>query len=88
VIGFAVFFAGTNIQEAADRARAHQVAEAERIRTEPGTILVPRGHLMCDRLLFDNQAGSVTMEGMVRCVPETHRRSATTFIQTWSGGKK
>lgn len=82
-IGLAVFFAGTNIREGAERALARQVAEAERIRTEPGKILVPRGDSMCDRLLFDNQAGGVKIEGVVRCVPEAQKPAVVTFTSGW-----
>jgi len=87
-IGLAVFFAGTNIRDAADRTHASQVAEAERQRTEPGRILVPRGNSMCDKLLFDNQAGGVKVEGAVRCVPEPSKPQAATFTSTWPGNKK
>lgn len=88
VIGLAVFFAGTNIRDAADRAIANRVADAERQRNEPGKILLPRGNSMCDRLLFDNQAGGVKAEGAVRCFPEPSKPQAETFTSTWPGNKK
>jgi hypothetical protein len=88
MIGLAVFFAGTSMREAAERMSAKQTVEAERLRNEPGRILVPRGNSMCDRLLFDNQAGGMKVEGSVPCTPErTPKAEPTTFTSTWPGKK-
>jgi hypothetical protein len=88
MIGVAVFFAGTSMREAAERVSAKQTIEAERLRSEPGRILVPRGNAMCDRLLFDNQAGGVKVEGSVPCTPErAPKPEPTTFTSTWPGKK-
>ncbi len=87
IIGVAVFFAGTSMREAADRVLAQQSAEAERTRSAPGRILVPRGNEMCDRLLFDNKAGGVMVEGSVRCMPDSKPKEAASFTQTWPGRK-
>jgi hypothetical protein len=88
MIGLAVFFAGTSMREAAERMSAKQTMEAERFRSEPGRILVPRGNQMCDKLLFDNQAGGMKVEGSVPCVPErAPKAEPTTFTSTWPGKK-
>lgn len=88
MIGVAVFFAGTSMREASERLSAQQALDAERARSEPGRILVPRGNSMCDKLLFDNKGGAMTVEGSVRCVPESKPKAeAATFTQTWPGKK-
>jgi hypothetical protein len=87
MIGLAVFFAGTSMREASERMSAKQTMEAERIRSEPGRILVPRGNAMCDRLLFDNQAGGMKVEGSGPCAPERAKPEAASFTSTWRGKK-
>jgi hypothetical protein len=88
MIGLAVFFAGQSMRETAERVSAQQTAEAERLRNEPGRILVPRGNAMCDKLLFDNKAGGMKVEGAVPCTPErTPKAEPTTFTSTWPGKK-
>jgi hypothetical protein len=87
MIGIAVFFAGTSMREAAERMSAQKTVEAERLRSEPGRILVPRGGSMCDRLLFDNQAGGMKVEGSGPCVQERSKPEAASFTSTWPGKK-
>lgn len=88
MIGLAVFFAGTSMREAAERVSAQQTVEAERLRNEPGRILVPRGNAMCDRLLFDNKAGGMKVDASVPCTPERAAKpEPTTFTSNWPGKK-
>ncbi len=88
MIGIAVFFAGTSLRDAAERTSANLTVEAERLRTEPGRILVPRGDSLCDRLLFDNQAGGMKVEGSVPCTQQRGGKpEAATFTSNWPGKK-
>jgi hypothetical protein len=89
-IGTAVFFAGTSWREADERKLADRAMQAERFRNEPGQILMPRGDAMCDRLLFDNNAGGVRIDAAVPCGSKTTKvvnDKATDFSASWRGGQ-
>lgn len=89
VFGVAVFFAGNSLREASERDTLDKTIAAERLRNEPGRILVPRRDSLCDRLLFDNNGGGMRVDGAVPCGGQKASKvnDANSFSASWRGAR-